>query len=88
MPKSGARLWWFTLVICTAVAVALGYGLRLRWPAGIADPIAQAVALTLSFALCWPWLKDRGARVSFPALMAFVSSVAFLIVVLRIRFLQ
>lgn len=85
-PSGGARLWWFTLIVCTAVGLALTYLLRLRWSPSVADPVAQAFALTLSFAIGWPWLKQRGVYLRFPAFMTLVASIAFLITVLRITY--
>ena len=89
MPKSGPRLWIFAVTIATAVTLVSGYLLRLRYPALIADPIAQAIGFTLGFVLGWPWFKrNNPEQLKFGPFLTFVAALAVIIAVIRIRYIS
>ncbi len=89
MPESGFRLWLVAVTIATAVTVVTGYLLRMRFPAAVADPIAQAIGFTLIFVLGWPWFRRNSPeRLNFGVFFAFVSALAIIIAVVRIKYVS
>jgi hypothetical protein len=88
MPQSGFRLWLTAVTIATTIVLVAGYLLRLRYPASIADPIAQAIGFTMSFVVAWPWFRAHNVRrLSFPTYLVVISTLAVLMAIVRIRYL-
>ena len=89
MPTTGVRLWFTIVVIATTVTLIVGWALRLTLAPQLADPVAQAIGFTVSFALGWPWIHshDTSGRLRFPAFMTFVAAIAVLMVVVRVRYI-
>lgn len=89
MPTTGFRLWFTIVVIATAVTLIVGWALRLTLAPQLADPVAQAIGFTLSFALGWPWIRRQNPseRLTFPAFITFVAAIAVLMVVVRVRYI-
>jgi hypothetical protein len=87
MAQSGFRLWLMAVIAATGVVLVIGHLLRMRFPASTADPIAQAIGFTTSFAVAWPWFRAHNPRqLSFPIHFGVIAALAFVIAIVRIRY--